>query len=281
LLRKMREAGFEAVGIGHKVSHFPYQDKRRVAEVADLTVKLDLFVDYIHTPIDIFLDLSSPNDYAREAAILVCKFAIDAIHELSGRAATAHLSNVQSMSLEEIESRLSFAHDSVRELTNYAGEKGILFCLENLPHPYSYHRMLERLLETAKEPISLCLDTCHANIHNPDPFTFIEKYASLIRTTHLSDNFGARDVHLTPFAGTFDFGRLARLLSLAGYDGNVMLENSLEAAMKRFARGQQVPKEPRPRGLDEYLRDSFEAARRIRDAMQSASSQDQATAAAS
>jgi len=175
---------------------------------------------------------------------------------------------------------LVYAHDSVRELSNYAGEKGILFCLENLPHPYSYHRLLERVLETTKEPISLCLDTCHANIHNPDPFGFVEKYALWIRTTHLSDNFGARDVHLTPYVGTFDFDRLARVLGRAGYEGNVMLENSQEAAVKRFARGQQVPKEPRPRGLEEYLHESYEAAARFRDAFLSARSRKQSAAAA-
>lgn len=279
LLNKIREAGFEAVAIGHKVSHFPYHDRKRVAEVGELTAGLGLFVDYIHTPIDIFLDMSTPNDYARAATILVYKFAIDAIHELGGRAATAHLCNVQTMSPEEIESRLPFAHRSVRELSDYAGERGIRFCLENLPHPYSYQRLLEKVLEMSLEPTCVCLDTCHVNIHNPAPFAFIEKYAAQVGTTHLSDNFGARDVHLTPYAGAFDFDRLARILADAGYDGNVMLENSLEAAVKRFARQQNVPGEPRPAGLDEYLRESCRAAQRIRDALVSARSREQPTTA--
>jgi len=281
LLRSIRDAGFEAVGVGHKVSHFPYHEHKRVSEVAELTAKLGLFVDYIHTPIDIFLDMSTPNDYAREATALVYKFALDAVHEMGGRAATAHLCNVQAMSPEEIEFRLPFAHRSIRELTEYADKKGVLFCLENLPHPYSYQRLLERVLETSREPIGLCLDTCHVNMQNPDPFAFIERYASQMSTLHLSDNFGARDVHLTPFAGSFDFDRLARVLGRAGYDGNVMLENSLEAALKRFARGQQVPREPRPGSLDDYLRRSCEAAQRIRDAVLLASSHPQPTAAAS
>jgi len=280
LLAKIRDAGFDAVAIGHKVSHFPYHDKKRVTQVAELTAKLGLFVDYIHTPIDIFLDLSTPNDYAREGTILIYKFAIDAIHQLRGRAVTSHLCNVQTMSPEEIEARLPYAHESIRELMDYAGERGIRFCLENLPHPYSYQRLLERVLETAPEPICLCLDSCHVNIHNPDPFAFIEKYAAQIGTTHLSDNFGGRDVHLMPFTGTFDFARLARILARVGYAGNVMLENSLEAAVKRFARKQNVPREPEPTALDEYLRDSFEAASRIRDALIAASSREQPTAAA-
>ncbi|OGK12177.1 MAG: hypothetical protein A2Y63_01305 [Candidatus Riflebacteria bacterium RBG_13_59_9] len=264
LLKHIRRAGFEAVAFGHKTTHFPYYERERVVEVAELCTKLGLFVDYIHTPIDLFLDLSAENEHARQATLDTCKLTIDAVQEMGGRAITVHLCNKERMTESEIETRVPIALASIKELGDYAAEREVFFCLENLPYRFSYHRILEAVFEAYEgNNVYLCLDTCHISMGNPDSFKFIEKYLHLIKTVHLSDNYGDRDLHLTPYAGTFDFDRLARMLGESSYDGNVMLENSREAATKRFLTGQNSPREPHILELDDYLMKSYLAAKRF------------------
>ncbi len=264
LLPRIRQAGFEAVAFGHKATHFTYFEKKRIAEVADLCERLGLFVDYIHTPIDIFLDLTSPNEHARHATIAAYKFAIDATKEMGGRAVTVHVCNKELMTEDEMDARVPHGLDSLQALGEYSAERGVLFCVENLPFTQSYHRMLVKLLEAySGDNVFVCLDTCHISMGNPDPFSFIEEYAPRIKTLHLSDNFGQRDLHLIPYTGTFDFDRLARILGQTGYDGNVMLENSREAALRRKARDRSSPQEPELLEIDDYLVRSFLAAKRF------------------
>ncbi len=268
LIRKVKRAGFDAIAFGHKLSHFPYFDKASVERVANECAKVGICVDYIHAPIDLYLDLTSPNEHVRNATIATYRFTIDAAAALSARSVTAHLCNVDSLTADEIEMRANLALDSVKELTNYCAEKKVFFCLENLPYPYPYERVFERFLELSLEQtlnVYVCIDTCHINIHNPEPFSFIKKYAPLIQETHLSDNFGDRDLHLPPYFGTFNFGMLASIMGESGYSGNVMLENSYEAAVKRFEKGINSPDEPKPGTLEEYLEISLNSARRFRD----------------
>jgi len=264
LLKHVKRAGFDAIAFGHKTTHFPYFERAQVAATAELCSRLGLYVDYIHTPIDLFLDLSTESDHARQATIETYKFAIEAVKEMNGRAVTAHLCNKERMSEDEIDARLPLALESARLLGDYAAAREVYFCLENLPFRLSYHRILERLLEVYEgNNLYLCLDTCHLSMGNPEPFEFIEANLHLTKTLHLSDNFGDRDLHLIPYTGSFDFDRLARLLGESGYDGNVMLENSREAAMKRFLRGENSPREPHILELDDYLMKSYLAAKRM------------------
>lgn len=264
LLPRIRQAGFDAVAFGHKATHFTYFERKRVAEVSDLCERLGLYVDYIHTPIDIFLDLTSPNEHARQATIATYKFAIDATKELGGRAVTVHVCNKELMTEDEMDARVPFGLDSLKRLGEYSAEKGVLMCVENLPFTQSYHRMLVKLLEAYRgDNVFVCLDTCHISMGNPEPFSFIETYAQRIKTLHLSDNFGYRDLHLIPYSGSFDFDRLARLLGQTGYQGNVMLENSREAAATRKSRGRSSPREPEVIEIDDYLVKSFLAAKRF------------------
>jgi len=264
LLKRIRDAGFDAIAFGHKITHFPYLEKKRVAEVMEQCAKLGLYVDYIHTPIDLHLDLSTDNEHARTATIETCKLAIDAVQEMNGRAVTVHMCNKEKMTESEMEWRVPIALDSLKILGDYAAERDVLFCLENLPFPLSYHRVLEMVLEAYEgNSVCLCLDSCHISMGNPDPFYFIERNVKLIKTLHLSDNLGSRDLHLIPYTGTFNFDRLARMLGTMGYDGNVMLENSREAAMKRFLSGRSAPGEPHILELDDYLLKSYLAAKRF------------------
>jgi L-ribulose-5-phosphate 3-epimerase len=264
LLERMKFAGFDAVAFGHKTTHFPFFDQRRVAEVGEICGRLGLFVDYIHTPIDLSLDLSSENEHVRNSTIEICKAAVDAVKELQGRAITVHLTNKEEMSDDEIGARVPLAAEAIKVLGDYSAKRGVLLCLENLPFNFAYHRILERVLESYKgNSVYLCLDSCHISMGNPDPFEYIERNVHRIRTTHLSDNFGDRDLHLVPYTGTFDFDRLAKLLGENGYDGNVMLENSREAALKRFQTLQHVHREPKVLEIDDYLMKSFLAAKRF------------------
>jgi L-ribulose-5-phosphate 3-epimerase len=264
LLERIKQAGFDAVAFGHKTTHFPYFDRRRVGEIGELCARLDLFVDYVHTPIDLSLDLCTENVHARAATVEVCKFAIEAVQQLGGRAVTVHLTNKEDMADEEMDARIPLAIDSIRVLSEYSAEHNVLLCLENLPYPFAYHQILERVLETYDgNSVYICLDTCHISIGNPSPFDYIEQNARRVKTLHLSDNFGDRDLHLIPYTGTFDFDRLATLLGECDYDGNVMLENCREAALRRFQSGQQVPHEPKVLDIEDYLMKSFLAAKRF------------------
>jgi sugar phosphate isomerase/epimerase len=111
-------------------------------------------------------------------------------------------------------------------LGDLAGEHGVRIGLENLMRqgacmPYD---MLDLLAAIDHPVMGITLDTSHANVVGLDPITAIREFAPYLIATHISDNDGSGDQHLTPGHGNIDWAPVMAAFGSAGYDGLFNLE---------------------------------------------------------
>jgi sugar phosphate isomerase/epimerase len=111
-------------------------------------------------------------------------------------------------------------------LGDLAGEHGVRIGLENLMRrgastPYDMLDLLEAIDHPA---IGITLDTSHANVVGLDIPTVIREFGPYLVATHISDNDGSGDQHLTPGNGNIDWTPVVEALGSAGYDGLFNLE---------------------------------------------------------
>lgn len=116
--------------------------------------------------------------------------------------------------------------DQFRRIGDVAGEHQIRIGLENMHTPgYTTARNLLDILESIDHPaLGIILDTSHANMSGEDIPEMIHAFGAHLVGTHMSDNFGSRDQHLTPGWGTIDWPAVMQALRAVNYDGIFNLE---------------------------------------------------------
>ena len=67
-------------------------------------------------------------------------------------------------------------------------------------------------------------DSGHAALRGGDPIEALRTMLPLLIHTHLHDNHGERDEHLTPGQGIIDWPELLTVLDQGGYTGARLLE---------------------------------------------------------
>jgi sugar phosphate isomerase/epimerase len=128
---------------------------------------------------------------------------------------------------EDIEARRGALGQGLLSLAEYAEERGLVVCVENMPpgvHPGSRMAGLAGLVAEIDHPaLGVALDTGHAHIvATPEEET--RAAGRWLRTTHVHDNNGRQDIHLPPGLGSIDWDRWRSALDETGYAGPVMLE---------------------------------------------------------
>lgn len=92
----------------------------------------------------------------------------------------------------------------------------------------------------ADEHMKVCWDFGHANLMAFDQADAIRYVGERIRCTHVHNNNGTDDTHLTPENGSIDWTRVMPALASAGYDGPLTLETHCnyidDALLASFAR---------------------------------------------
>ena len=75
------------------------------------------------------------------------------------------------------------------------------------------------------ESAGFCWDTGHEGCFTPGK-EYMPLFGDRLTTVHIHDNFGIKDndEHLLPYDGVLDFGKVAKHLVKARYDGCIMLE---------------------------------------------------------
>jgi sugar phosphate isomerase/epimerase len=84
--------------------------------------------------------------------------------------------------------------------------------------------MLDLLAAIDHPAIGLTLDTSHANVMRLDIPTVIREFGPYLIATHISDNDGSGDQHLSPGNGNIDWGPVMEALGSVGYDSLLNLE---------------------------------------------------------
>jgi len=116
--------------------------------------------------------------------------------------------------------------DSFRQISSYAEKSDIRICIENLPHKgaTSSLELLDLIREIDRPGIGINFDTSHANMSGLDiPQTIMEMGTKLF-STHISDNNGSGDQHLTPGGGTIDWQAVMTAFREIDYRGLINLE---------------------------------------------------------
>jgi sugar phosphate isomerase/epimerase len=117
------------------------------------------------------------------------------------------------------------ARRSVEAIAAMASLVGVGVALEVIPNPLSSPVALTSLIEDDVDglDVGVCLDYGHAHLMG-DLAEAIETLSGHLWTTHVHDNFGKKDEHLVPFAGSIDWDAAMMETQKIGYDGTLMLE---------------------------------------------------------
>src|SRR4030042_317430 len=121
----------------------------------------------------------------------------------------------------------------IRDLIQQAEGIGVTIALENAEgYGNSY---LEFVFANIQSPnLGFCYDSSHDFIAEEFRGRALEKWGSLLVTTHLSDNNGTNDDHLLPGSGTIDWQRVMKNIAKDSFKGTLMLEVDGPEASKGF-----------------------------------------------
>lgn len=95
-----------------------------------------------------------------------------------------------------------------KKLIGYAESIGFTIAFENSVSLAHYSAVLDQI---PSENVCFCFDSGHWNEFCPDAEIY-QRYGSRMRITHINDNDGKHDLHIIPFDGCTDFGKLAPAL---------------------------------------------------------------------
>ncbi|MCB1220997.1 MAG: sugar phosphate isomerase/epimerase [Planctomycetales bacterium] len=271
LVRAIAAAGFSHVSLSHDPAHAFYQTADGRARLRDLLDETGLRLNYIHAPLARWVDLASLDEQTRRASIELTKLALKACGELDGNAVVAHVSGLLRIPDSQLDAMAGRALESLDELAAYAGEHGVMLCIENLPGIEDCSKVTLRVMRMLEnDDIHFCVDPCHATILNPDAVELMRMMAPRVKATHLSDTMGEADSHLIPYEGNVDWGSVTSMLGEAGYDGVVDLESSLWMLRMRHDQHRLHREDPLPCSLEKYLEKAQLAARRLGEQIRAA-----------
>lgn len=116
--------------------------------------------------------------------------------------------------------------EALRRLGDFAAERGVRICLENVLHPGATTpaELLDLLEHINHSAIGINLDTSHAHMSGLDVPQVIRELGPVLFATHISDNDRSGDQHLTPGGGTIDWLSVMDAFREVNYQGLFNLE---------------------------------------------------------
>lgn len=215
MLDLIGQAGFDAVFTG----------LYRTEEVAPLWKRageLGLTLESIHAPFKGINNMWIPGD--EEPQILKqMRLAVDTAAENGIPILVTHVSSTwKPPELNDI------GLARFDELVDYAGKKNVTIAFENLRLVGNVAYFADRYYDV--EHVRFCYDCGHEHCFTRT-VQWLDIFADRVVTTHIHDNFGigrerkaGTDLHLLPFDGNFNYGRMMRKLDEYEYSGTLMLE---------------------------------------------------------
>jgi sugar phosphate isomerase/epimerase len=126
---------------------------------------------------------------------------------------------------------------SVRLLSEFAGDHGVKTAIENVMEPFVLKSVAEfkRFYSELNEDVGLALDTGHANLSG-EVNSFLTELPDKLAHVHAQDNLGKVDQHLGIGYGTINWQSFADLLKKTSFDGIVILESveHIEESMQKL-----------------------------------------------
>lgn len=115
---------------------------------------------------------------------------------------------------------------SLEALSPRAQAAGITVAVENCADRRDLEFLAATLARLDLPAVGFNIDTGHAVLHGMTPAEAIQIMGKRLATTHLQDNFGARDDHLPPGRGSIAWEPVREALRQVGYGGMLMVEIS-------------------------------------------------------
>lgn len=169
-------------------------------------------------------DLVHPDGAIRRESVQYIKDSLDMTKRLGGRIFCIVPSTVgKTRPLASIAQEWAWAVEGLKEVTEYAGELGIVPGIEPLNRFETYfinrHDQALLLCEEVGNNLGVVLDAFHINIEEADPIQAIRNVGSKLVDFHVADN------NRRPAGkGHFDWARIVGALREIGYQGHLTAE---------------------------------------------------------
>ena len=222
MLGRIEQAGIPAVEIFCARQHLDYRNKEQVTDLGHWFRDADLRLHSIHAPMytDEVWGRSGPHSVInicerekgrRIAAVDEIKRALDIAEHIPFRYMVQHLGAGEE---EYSDHKVESAFSSLDELIVFGRQRGVEILLENIPNGLSSAERLMHFLGMTHLNVGFVFDSGHAHL-NEGVAEAYDVMKERIRSTHIHDNDGEKDIHLFPMVsdgGTIDWKQAMKLL---------------------------------------------------------------------
>lgn len=233
-LQAIADAGFSHVELFATRTHFDYHDPAAAGRLGEWLAATGLTLHSVHAPITDSLTRGvwgTPYSNAaadakkRAQAVQEAALALDLARTTPYAFLVVHVGVPDEYAAPGDNAREA-ARRSIEEIAERAAAVGVRVALEVIPNALSTPESLVRLIEDDLElpALGICMDVGHANVMDGDVADSIDTVSGHLVTTHIHDNDGKRDLHLTPFAGSLDWPTTLMGFQKVGYDGVLLME---------------------------------------------------------
>lgn len=215
---------FEAL---NKIEYFEITHERPFREISDDKNMIDLINSYelkytIHSAYT-DLNIASFNKAIQKASINEIERSIDFAVNIDSDIVVIHPGIVSYTARNQVDLVYSLGRESLIELRDYANDRGVNPCIENLPaiqgFMYQDVNLLNETLTQLDMPMTLDIGHAHTAGFAPE-----EMYFDCVKHIHVHDNPGDDDTHLTLGEGSLAVNDFFDVFMSKGYDGIYMLE---------------------------------------------------------
>lgn len=234
------QAGRQLMANAEAINRGDFDFLRRPVE------QIGLAVNSLHAPFGPKLDMSSPDESVRQAAVESGRVTAAAAAAVGAPFVVYHPGHLLKAAGDRDTHRRQ-AVRSLRELSDALGEVGVRAAVENMVPSVlaaDVRELIDIVDEVGRDNVGFCLDTGHAHFNHvlgaeevrcprirgpyPRPLPTVAEAVGLLGerlwTLHIHDNAGDRDNHFFPGKGTIDWGAFREALASAGYRGVFMHE---------------------------------------------------------
>ncbi len=226
--------GFDCVEVFATRTHFDYHDSVAVQSLAEWLDDTRLTLNSMHAPICASLVNSEwgeafsnaiTDDHRRRKALTETETALAVAQTIPYRHLVVHLGVPDSTKPAASDNSRDAARKSIVAMLEMAERAGVQLALEVIPNKLSSAEALVSFIENDLDGsnVGICMDVGHAFIMG-DLGDAIEACSGHLVTTHLHDNRGKTDDHLTPGAGSINWPSTLMSLQKIGYDGTWLFE---------------------------------------------------------
>ncbi len=233
-LQAIADAGFAHVELFATSTHFDYHDPAAAARLGEWLAATGLTLHSVHAPITDSLikgvwgtpySNASADAKKRAQAVQEAEHALNIARTLPYRYLVVHV-GVPDEYASPGDNAREAARRSVEELATRAAENGVKIALEVVPNALSTPESLVRMIDEELElpAVGICMDVGHAHVMSGDVADGIETVSGHLVTTHIHDNDGRKDLHLTPFQGNLNWAAMLMAFQKVGYDDVLLME---------------------------------------------------------